>query len=80
VVQQFAYVHGVVEISLLLGKKYKYGSTVFSLSKKYNPNHQNYVLYILHTAVQFFSLKKSPIKNHATLFKLGRVINRIKHN
>ena len=26
------------------------------------------------------SLRKSPIKNHATLFKLGRIVNQIKHN
>ena len=46
--------------------------------------------YILRTGLQWptkrakpplhgLSLRKSLIKNHATLFKLGRVINRIKH-
>ena len=33
VVWQFAYVHGVAEISLFLGKNTEYGNTVFSLSK-----------------------------------------------
>jgi len=36
VVWQFAYVHGVAEISLLLGKNTKCGNTVFLSLKNYN--------------------------------------------
>ena len=80
---------------LLSGKNTKYGSTVFSLSKTTttNPNHQNCVFYILCTRFTMryslgrpkpllyeLSFRKSPIKNHATLFESGQVINRIKHS
>ena len=75
-------------------KKYKCGSTVFLSLKNYNqnPNHQNCVFYILHTRfimgyktsqkfpLHGLSLRKFPIKNHITLFGLGRVVNQIKYN
>jgi len=50
-IQQFAYIHGVAGISLLLEKKYKVRQYSFSLSKttSRNPNHQNKGFYILCT-------------------------------
>ena len=80
-VQQFAYVHKVIGISLLSGKN-KSVATVFHThsrqqQQQQNPNHQTlFSEYLLHG----LSLSKSLIKNHTTLFGLGQVINRIKHN
>ena len=75
VIRQFAYVHRIARISLLSRKNYKCGSTLFQSLKNNNnknPNHQKRFLHRL-------NLKKSSIKNHATLFGLGQVVNRIKH-
>jgi len=49
-VQQFAYIHRIAKITLLLRKNTKCDSTVFPLHR--------------------LSLRKSPIKNHATLFRV----------
>ena len=56
---KFAYVYGVARISLLLGK-----NTKCSYKFAYWPKPPLHGL----------SLSKSPIKNHATLFELGRVV------
>ena len=81
-VRQFAYVHRVAGISLLSGKKYKVWLQFFSHSRNTtttNPNHKigfstscapawaNRPKPPLHG----LSLRKSPIKNHATLFRVG---------
>ena len=111
-IRQFAYVHGVAEISLLSGKNIKCNSIVFLSLKKLQPQiliTKNYVFYISRTGFtmgyktsqKFFpvalpsnpprglsisaktwacwpkpqlhglSLRKSPIKNHAILFRVG---------
>ena len=83
VVRQFAYVHKVTGISLLSRKKYKVQQYSFSHSQKLQQQKT-----LITTAwacrpkplLHGLSLRKSLIKNHATLFGLGRVINRIKHN
>ena len=98
VVRQFAYVHGVAGISLLSGKNTKYKNwayNLFSLIKntttllKETLITQSRFLYIKMGQKNFplgplhgLSLSKSPIKNHARLFYLGRVgsLNQIKRN
>ena len=86
-IRQFAYVHRVAKISLLSKKSTEVQLQFFSLSEKHsnhklkNPNHQSR---FPHTkrALKIFpkpplhrlSPRKSPIKNHATLFKLGQVV------
>ena len=112
VIRQFAYVNGVVGISLLLGKNTKCSSTVFLSLKKLQPQiliTKNCVFYIPRTGFTMgyktsqkifpgalpsnpprglsisaktwacwpkpqlhgLSLRKSPIKNHVTLFRVG---------
>ena len=104
-VRQFAYVHRVAGISLLLGKKYKVRLQCFHTISRRQQYNKTLItknsFYILRTwftmghktGQNFFpgvacrpkpslyglSLRKSPIKNHATLFGSGRVVNRIKH-
>ena len=81
-VWQFAYIHEVAGISLLSRKKYKCDNIgffffFFSLKKVHqeNLNHQNNGFYIPHTwftmGYKTGYLKKSLIKNHATLFRVG---------
>ena len=91
-VWQFSYVHGVAGISLLLGKKYKVRQYSFSHSQqRQQPKTlitKTMFFYILCTGFTLdykpllhgLSLKKYPIKKHATLFGSSRVINWIKHN
>jgi len=69
VVRQFAYIHGVTRISLLSGKKYKV-RLLFFLSHKNTTTTQTLITKIASGQV----VKKSPIKNHATLFKSSWVI------
>ena len=69
VVQQFAYVYGVVGISLLLGKNTEYkncGYNLFSLIKNTACRPK--------PPLHGLSFSKSPIKNHAILFGLGWVV------
>ena len=73
-VWQFAYVHEVAGVLLLSGKNTKCGYSVF-LSLKKHDQQQTIIsklrfLHLLHG----LSLRKSPIKNHATLFGLGQVV------
>ena len=85
-IRQFAYVHGVAGISLLLGKNKEYkncGYNTVSLTLKNaattsynlkNPNHGKIGLYIWNRPkppLHGLSLSKSPIKNHAILFGVG---------
>ena len=65
-VRQFAYVHGVAEISILLGKKNTRCSYRFSSHTKNTTTPKTLI-----TKLRFLSLSKSPIKNHATLFGSG---------
>ena len=74
-VWQFAYFHGVAEISLLLGKNTKCSYIVFfffffSLSLSLSP------AWAYRPKLPFYglTLRKSLIKNHVTLFGLGRVV------
>ena len=80
----------------IIRKKYKCDSTMFQSLKTTitNPNYKSRVFYLLR--IRFtsapawacrpkpplyrLSFKKSPIKNHTTLFRLDRVVNQIKHN
>ena len=75
----FTYIHGVAGISLLSGKNTKCDYNFFSLTKHGNTTHNKTLI----TKVRFYranpplhglSLKKSPIKNHATLFRSGQVV------
>ena len=55
--------------------------TLSRRQQQQNPNHQNRFLYPAHKPpLHGLSLRKSPIKNHATLFESGWVVNLIKHN
>ena len=76
------------------GKKIQSAVVQFflSLSKTTttNPNHQScvfyilrmgfYILHFLHPPPHWLSLRKTPIKNYATLFESSQVVNQIKHS
>ena len=94
VVQQFAYVHGVVGISLLSRKNTEYNLRLqyFSHTKTRQQHPKTLITKVsfhnelngpkLKPPLHGLSLSKSPIKNHATLFGSGRVglSNQIKQN
>ena len=81
-IQQFAYVYGVVGILLLSGKNIKCGYSFFTLSQD-DDNQKTLItkngFYILRTGFTMrsglghplngLSLRKSSIKNHTTLFR-----------
>ena len=73
-VWQFTYVHEVARVLLLSRKNTKCSYNVF-LSLKKHDQQQTIVskLHFLHP-LHGLSLRKSPIKNHATLFGSSRVI------
>ena len=76
---KFAYVYEVARISLLSGEKRKYkvqsAAPVFLLTLKtrpcQNPNNQIVFSKPWADTLHGLSISKSPIKNHATLFRLG---------
>ena len=67
VVWQFVYVHEVAKISLLSGKNTKCGYSFSSHTKTRPPKKKKKPNW-------FFLYRKSPIKNHTTLFRSGQVI------
>ena len=79
-VRQFAYVHEIAGISLLLGKNTSAAVQCFSLSR--NDINKTLItkMCLLRPPLYGLSLRKSPIKNRTTLFGSGRVVNWIKHN
>ena len=82
VVRQFAYVHGVVGISLLSGKntEYKIAATILFLSPSRMRQQQPTILKTLIMAKSVYIYEMDPknckffIKNHAILFGSGRVV------
>ena len=66
VVRQFAYIHEIARILLLLGKNTKCG---YSVSVSQERQQQPYKP-PLRPSLHGLSLRKSPIKNHATLFRV----------
>ena len=67
VLRQFAYAHGVVVISLFIGKCIRCSSTIFLSKMQHNPNLENHNIYIVYT-VNSQWLKTSKKKSHGLSF------------